>query len=77
MRRRLEQDQPHIFDPDAGENNIPPEFIYPAKRIKAVLTLTHTQRKLLADMLRIRPNDCIKSQDILNHVWFQQQETSS
>jgi len=72
----LEQDQVHLLNPDNWNNaaDVPPEFNDLVQRIQAVQTLSSNQRKLLADMLRIRPEDRIRSQDIMDHPWIQEPE---
>eukprot|EP00546_Thalassionema_frauenfeldii_P009861 CAMPEP_0178918010 /NCGR_PEP_ID=MMETSP0786-20121207/13586_1 /TAXON_ID=186022 /ORGANISM="Thalassionema frauenfeldii, Strain CCMP 1798" /LENGTH=340 /DNA_ID=CAMNT_0020591667 /DNA_START=297 /DNA_END=1319 /DNA_ORIENTATION=+ len=39
-------------------------------RLKAVQSLTPVQRNLLANMLRLNPEDRIEAEDIIDHPWF-------
>jgi len=71
----LEQDRPDIFDVDAmmnAENPVPEEFMDMCNKINAVRELSPMQRQLLADMLRLRPEERIRSNQILQHPWLQE-----
>jgi len=72
----LEKDQFHLLDPNnwMNQGDLPPQYNDLVNRINAVQALSPTQRQLLADMLRMKPADRIRPQDILNHPWLQEPE---
>lgn len=66
----LERDQfdalPHWND--VGQ--VPREYFPVIDKIMAVQELSASQRHLLTEMLRLNPDDRIKTRDILAHRWF-------
>jgi len=73
----LENDRFDLFPHWREIGDVPDEYLPVIEKLNAVQNLTASQRHLLAEMLRLNPEDRIRPRDILDHGWFnepQQQE---
>lgn len=70
----LENDRFDLFPQWQTINDVPEDYLPVIEKLKAVQNLSQSQRRLLAEMLRLDPNNRIRSGDILNRGWYQEPE---